>query len=87
MICPLKVCESKESGTYYILDSHSCYVCGDMRKETADYIVLAVNSHWNLVEYKHYVHARIADGRPIMTYSKWLDAIDECEQTLKEMEK
>ncbi len=45
MKLPVKVCESKDSGSHYILDSHSCYVCGDMRKETADYIVQAINSH------------------------------------------
>jgi hypothetical protein len=49
MKCPVKVRESS-SGSYYISDFNCCYVCGDMRKETADYIVHAINSHEKLVE-------------------------------------
>ncbi len=50
MKCPVEVKESASSGLYYISDFNCCYVCGDMRKETADYIVQAINSHEKLVE-------------------------------------
>jgi len=56
-------------------------------EELGKYILEAVNSHWDLTEYKEYVHARIEDGREIMTYPEWLNRVKELQQALEEAEK
>lgn len=87
MKCPFVLPVAKYEPMTIIRDNKMGYVCEYASSEVADYIIQAINSYWNHKEYITYVHARIADGKPTMTYSKWLDTVEELEQALKEAEK
>ena len=92
MKCPFELPTKKEvthvteAGVKYKIVAGKHTIAAFLSKDEADYILQAINSHWNLVEYREYVHARIEDGKPIMRYSKWLDTVEELERALEEAE-
>lgn len=91
MECPFKLpakYEMKITNTEYIVvDAERKVIAKCNYEDDALYIQQVLNIHSNLVDYRTYVHARIADGKPIMRYSKWFDTIEDLEQALKEAEK
>ena len=63
---------------------YKTFVCGDVNKEYADYIVTVINSHRNLEMYKEYVETRISENMIPMCYEKWNFHVEELAKELEQ---